>query len=101
MYGQTIVCPGNLLHTLLVSFDHLLDHLAADGASLTGGQVTVVTVGQVHANFLSCLHLELLHSSLSLGNIDLIIALHKISLLFEAHSHLLSARVYLPQMADV
>ena len=68
----------------------LFDHLAADGACFTGGQVTVVTVGQVNANFLSSLHLELLHSSLCLGNIDLIIALHKISLLFEAHTHLLS-----------
>ena len=37
----------NLLHALLVSLDHFLDHLAADGAGLTGGQVTVVAVGQV------------------------------------------------------
>lgn len=29
---------------------HVLDHLAADGAGFAGGQVTVVTVGQVHAN---------------------------------------------------
>ena len=29
---------------------HLLDHLAADGAGFAGGQVTVVAVGQVHAN---------------------------------------------------
>ena len=28
----------------------VLDHLAADGAGFAGGQVTVVTVGQVHAN---------------------------------------------------
>ena len=33
---------------------HLLDHLAADGACLTGGQVTVVTVGQIDADF-ACL----------------------------------------------
>ena len=43
-----------LLQTLLVSLDHLLDHLAADGAGLTGGQVTVVTVGQVDAHFPWC-----------------------------------------------
>ena len=43
-----------LLHALLVSLDHLLDHLAADGAGFTGGQVTVVTVGQVDANFPWC-----------------------------------------------
>ena len=56
------------------------DHLAADGAGLTGGQVTVVTVGQIYANFLSSLHLELLHGLLCLGNIDLIV-LHIFSLL--------------------
>ena len=33
---------------------HLLDHLTADGACLTGGQVTVVTVGQIDADF-ACL----------------------------------------------
>ena len=31
---------------------HLLDHLAADGAGLTGGQVTVVAALQVNTNFL-------------------------------------------------
>ncbi len=29
----------------------LFDHLAADGAGFTGGQVTVVAVGQIDANF--------------------------------------------------
>ena len=33
---------------------HLLDHLAAHGAGLTGGQVTVVTIGQVDANLPWC-----------------------------------------------
>ena len=32
----------------------LLDHLAADGACLTGGQVTIVTVSQIHADFPWC-----------------------------------------------
>ena len=45
---------GQLLHALLVSLDHLLDHLAADGACLTAGQVTVVTVLQVNAHFPWC-----------------------------------------------
>ena len=31
---------------------NLLDHLTADGACLTGGQVAVVAIGQVNANFL-------------------------------------------------
>ena len=57
------------------------DHLAAYGAGLTGSQVTVVTVSQVDANFLSSLHLELLHGLLCLGNIDLIV-LHNKSLSF-------------------
>ena len=65
--------PGCLLHALLVSLDHFLDHLAADRAGFTGGQVTVVTVGQIDAHFLSCLHLEAVHSLASLGNIDLIV----------------------------
>ena len=45
----------NLLHALLVSLDHFLDHLAADGAGLTGGQVTVVAVGQVDTYLPWCL----------------------------------------------
>ena len=32
----------------------ILDHLAADGAGFAGGQVTVVTIGQVHAHFPWC-----------------------------------------------
>ena len=33
---------------------HLLDHLAADGAGFPGGQVTVVTVLQIHAHLPWC-----------------------------------------------
>ena len=39
-----------LLQGALVSLDHLLDHLAADAAGLTGGQVAVVALLQVDAN---------------------------------------------------
>ena len=52
--GSELLPTGNLLHTLLVSFDHLLDHLAAHGAGFTGGQVTIVAVGQVDANLPWC-----------------------------------------------
>lgn len=45
---------GGLLQALLVSLNHLLDHLAAYGAGLAGGQVTVIAVGQVHANLPWC-----------------------------------------------
>ena len=55
---------------------HLLDHLAADGAGLPGGQVAVVAVGQIDADLGSCLHLELVHCLAGLRNIDLIVALH-------------------------
>ena len=54
----------------------LFDHLAADGAGFAGSQVAVVAVGQVNANFLSSLHLELVHSFTSLGDIDLVVVLH-------------------------
>ena len=43
-----------LLQALLVGLDHLLDHLAADGAGLTGGQVAVVAVLEVDANLPWC-----------------------------------------------
>ena len=64
----------------------VLDHLAADGASLTGGQVTVVTVSQVYANFLSSLHLKTVHSFPCLGNIDLVVVLHTLFLSFSLSS---------------
>ena len=70
-----------LLQALFVGLDHLLDHLAADGACLAGGQVTVVTVGQVDADLGCSLHLELVHSLTSLGDIDLVVALHNAYLL--------------------
>ena len=40
-------CSRECLQGLLVGLNHLLDHLAADGAGLPGGQVTVVTFLQV------------------------------------------------------
>ena len=43
-----------LLQTLLVGLDHLFDHLAADGAGFAGGQVTVVTIGQVDTDLPWC-----------------------------------------------
>ena len=52
---------------------YVLDHLAADGTGLAVGQVTVVTIGQVNAHFLCSLHLELVHSLASLGDIQLVV----------------------------
>ena len=44
-----------------------LDHLAADGAGFAGGQVTVVTVLQVHTDFLGSLHLATVYASRAYG----------------------------------
>ena len=61
----------------------VLDHLAADGACLTGSQVAVVAVGQVDTDFLCSLHLETVHSLTCLRNIDLVVVIvaHRKSLL--------------------
>ena len=75
---------GELLHIALVFLDHLLDHLAADGAGFAGGQVAVVAIGQVDANLLGSLHLEAVHGLAGLGDIDLVVVrvAHIDSLLF-------------------
>ena len=41
---------GRLLQAVLVGLDHLLDHLAANGAGLAGSEITVVAVLKVDAN---------------------------------------------------
>lgn len=43
-----------LLHAVFVGGDHLFDHLAADAAGLTGRQITVVTLLEVHAHLGWC-----------------------------------------------
>ena len=53
---------------------HVLDHLAADGAGLTGGDVAVVAVLEVDAHLVSGLHLEAVHGLTGLGNHDLVVA---------------------------
>ena len=47
----------------LVGVDHLLDHLSADGASLTGGEVAVVAVLKINSYFVGSFDLELLEES--------------------------------------
>ena len=46
------ICP---VYHYCSYWTYMFDHLAADGAGFAGGQVTVVTVGQVHANLPWCL----------------------------------------------
>ena len=62
---------------------HLLDHLATDGAGLTGSQIAVVAFLQVNAHLGRGLHLELIHGGTSLGNVQLvgILAGHECNLL--------------------
>ena len=49
-----------LLGGVLIAFDHLLDHLAAYGACLSGSEVTVVAVVlQRNAHFVGRLHLDI------------------------------------------
>ena len=45
---------------------HILNHLTADGTSLAGGEVTVVTLVKIYSYFACCLHLELLKCLLSI-----------------------------------
>ena len=45
---------GGSLHVVLVGLDHLLDHLTAHGAGLTAGEVAVVALLQVDADFPWC-----------------------------------------------
>ena len=45
-----LLCTGDTLQVLLVGLDHFLDHLAADRAVLTGGQIAVVAFLQIDAD---------------------------------------------------
>ena len=47
-----------------------LDHLAADGAGFTGGQVAVVALLQVYADFAGGFHLEIIHSGAGIGCVE-------------------------------
>ena len=51
-----------------VLLDHLLNHLTADRACLTGSEIAVVTLIECYAYFVCGFHLELLKSSLCFGN---------------------------------
>ena len=45
-----LLCTGDTLQVLLVGHDQFLDHLAADRAGLTGGQIAVVAFLQIDAD---------------------------------------------------
>ena len=60
------------LHAVLVGLDHFLDHLAADAAGLTGSQITVVALLEIHADLRGGFHLEAIHGLAGLGVDELI-----------------------------
>ena len=84
------------LQVLLVGLDHLLDHLAAHRAGLAAGQVAVIAFLQVHADLGGGLHLELVHSGLGLGDVQLVIILGRHSFC-SFHTVRASARVWVSQ----
>ena len=57
-----------LLQAVFVCLDHLLDHLATDRACLACGQLAVITVLEVNADFACGFHLELIHCLACCGN---------------------------------
>ena len=61
-----------LFHALLVSFDHLLDHLSADGTGLAGGQIAVVALLEIDAHLGGGLHLKAVKRVTRLGTTPLL-----------------------------
>ena len=80
----------SLFQALLVSLNHLLDHLATDGTGLLGGQVTVVALLQVDAHLVGGLHLETVQTLAGLGHYALVV--HAV------HTSLSHAAVLPPQI---
>ena len=60
----TDVCAGE---APLLFRTHHIDHLTADRACLTGGEVAVVALLEVHAYLVGCLHLESFESLSAFG----------------------------------
>ena len=52
---------------------HDVDHLTADRACLTGGEVAVVALLEVDAYLVGALHLKAVHGFLCFGYVDLIV----------------------------
>ena len=67
-------------HLLLLRLDHLLDHHAADGAGVAGGQVAVIALLEVDAQLVRHFVLEAVHGVLGFGDIDLVIVIGRHSL---------------------
>ena len=65
-----------LLHAFFVGLDHLFDHLAADRARLAGGEVAVIALLEVDADFVCGFHLKAVHRVLCFRYHRLIAAVH-------------------------
>ena len=50
-FGTLVPCPDLAGSSGLVGVNHFLDHLAADRTGFTGGEVAVVAVLEVYADF--------------------------------------------------
>ena len=74
MADRSAVCAGIVRSSFGT---HLLDHLAADGAGLAGGEIAVVAFLEVDAHLGGGFHLELVHRGLGFRDIDLIVVLSR------------------------
>lgn len=61
------------LYGVFIGFDHLFYHLTANGACFLGGEVAVITLLEVDADFSGCFHLEFIESFLCFGNEILVV----------------------------
>lgn len=65
MVGKTLLGSG---HGALSLFDHALDHVASDVASLTGGHIAVVPLFEVNAQLVGDFKLHVIEGLLGFGN---------------------------------
>ena len=66
------ICP---VYHYCSYWTYMFNHLAADRASLAGGQIAVVALLEVDADLAGGFHLELVHSGLGSGMLSLLLFL--------------------------
>lgn len=60
------------LQAILIALDHFLDHLAADRTGLTRGQIAIVTLLEVYANFAGGFHLKTVEGFTCFGDYQIV-----------------------------
>ena len=60
MQASLFISLFGLLQAVFVCLNHLLDHLAADGAGLAGGDIAVIAVLEIYADHVCSLQFELI-----------------------------------------